>query len=165
MTRSVAGGGATASLNSSRTSQVNSSDVIHGNGKLSLLYQFLSPSFLQRQHHTVTTVLKTVAVTPGKDETLLSLLTRFPLAHVAMSLADALPQACEILGQAFFSLVEFFLPPVTTASDEQLKLIIQKFARVGYNTVSPLLPLPKHCSLYWGGRLIKSCQSLEDACN
>lgn len=68
-------------------------------------------------------------------------------------------------------LVEFFLPPVTTASDEQLKLIIQKFARVGlalYKTISlsqPLLPLPKHCSLYWGGRLVKSCQSLEDACN
>lgn len=76
----------------------------------------------------MTPVLKTVAVTPGKDETLLSLLTRFPLARVAMSLADALPQACEILGQAFFSLVEFFFPPVTTASDEQLKLIIQKFA-------------------------------------
>lgn len=82
-----------------------------------------------------------------------------------------LPQACEILGQAFFGLVEFFLPPVTTAGDEQFKLIIQKFGRVSlavYNTISlsqPLLPLPKHCSLYWGARLIKSCQSLEDACN
>lgn len=87
----MAGGGATASLKWNSRSQVNSSDVIHGNGKLSLPYQFLSPSFLQRQSHTVTTVLKTVAVTPDKDEILLSLSTHLPLAHMATLLADALP--------------------------------------------------------------------------
>lgn len=130
--------------------------------KLFVPYQFLSPSFLQRQCHAVTPVLKTVAVTPGKDEILLSLLTLLPLAHVAVLLADALPQACEILGWALFSLVEFFLPSITAASDEQLKLIIQKFARVNlavYNATAPSqpLPLPKHCSLNWGCKLIKSC--------
>lgn len=83
--------GLTASLNSNSRSQVNSSDAIHGNGKLSLPHQFLSPSFLQRQNHTVTTVLKTVAATPGKDEILLSLSTHLPLALMAMLLADALP--------------------------------------------------------------------------
>lgn len=114
-----------------------------------------------------------VAVAPGKD-VILSLSTHLSLTHGAMLLADMhwlwLLQACEILGQAFFGLVEFFLPSLTTASDKQFKLIIRKFAGVClaiYNstTFSSSSPLCISTAAGIGERLRKSCQSLKDACN